>query len=203
MVAALRYLGGKSETSSTGVGPWIASLLPYRHAYMEPFAGMLGVLCHRSPSNVEIVNDLDNRIITWWLAIRDYPEEFAWLVRNTPHSRSAFLAAASVITDSSFIGADSDKDEILAKAIQTHIFLSQSYSRSFHKGIIWDISTMKKSKTFYDTNVLDLADRIKDVALECCDATDILERYAGNEDIVIYCDPVQDRQKTVCRAGGP
>ena len=41
-VTALPYYGGKSAAQNQGTGKWIASMLPMRSAYAEPFAGMPG-----------------------------------------------------------------------------------------------------------------------------------------------------------------
>ena len=186
---ALRYLGGKSEGSSTGVGAWIASLLPYRNAYIEPFSGMLGVLLQRMSSPVEIANDIDDRIVSWWRAIRDYPDDFAWLIENTPHSRKEFNDASVVLADDFVLDDATDKSILLRKALQTHIYLSQNYASSLYSSNTWLVSVIKRQQIFDGTNVMSLRERIKDVMLECCDVIDILDRYKDEKDIVVYCDP--------------
>ena len=77
MLYGLRYYGGKSEKfrNGNGAGPWIAKMLPYRRMYVEPFAGMLGVLLQREKSRIELVNDRDGMISAFWECIRDYPDK--------------------------------------------------------------------------------------------------------------------------------
>ena len=83
-LSALSYYGGKSGGhGSSGRGRWIASLLPgdTRTLYAEPYAGMLGILLQRAPAKLEIVNDLNRRIVNWWRVVRDHPDELARMMR--------------------------------------------------------------------------------------------------------------------------
>lgn len=76
----LPYLGGKSIRANSGLGAWIVSLLPppsSGQTYIEPFAGMLGVLLQRTPAGTEIVSDADGRIIAFWRELRDNTDAFA------------------------------------------------------------------------------------------------------------------------------
>ena len=51
---------------------------------------MAGVLLARQPAKLEILNDLNGRVINWWRAVRDEPDEFGYLVEHTPLSRDEF-----------------------------------------------------------------------------------------------------------------
>ena len=79
------------------IGPWIASILPWRRdsCYVEPFAGMLGVLLCRRPVQPEIVNNRDGNLVCWWRMVRDHPNKFAHLVIQTPRSRDLYREACS------------------------------------------------------------------------------------------------------------
>lgn len=84
---ALSWLGGKSAHASARTGRWINSLLPpawAAYTYVEPFAGMLGILLQRPPARREIVNDLDGDIINWWRVVRDHCEELGRLLDFSP-----------------------------------------------------------------------------------------------------------------------
>ena len=97
---ALGWVGGKSAYSSTGTGGWIAGLLPppgVRGGYIEPFAGMLGVLLQRNPASREIVSDLDGDLINWWRAVRDYPAQLGDLLDFTPGWSAALFAEAAAV----------------------------------------------------------------------------------------------------------
>ena len=70
---AMQWWGGKAATRPGGSNRWIRSRLPVRSAYVEPFAGMLGVLLARPRVSVEVVNDLDGRVVNWWTQVRGPP----------------------------------------------------------------------------------------------------------------------------------
>ena len=81
-----RYTGGKARYK---LNRWIQSRLPMRTSglYCEPFAGMLGILLNRPKSKIEIVNDLNGDIVSFWRAVRDYPEELERMCVGSVHSR--------------------------------------------------------------------------------------------------------------------
>ena len=54
---------------------------------------LIPVLSAKSPSRLETVNDLDDRLVNFWRVLRDRPEELAWACAMTPHSRQEFLLA--------------------------------------------------------------------------------------------------------------
>jgi DNA adenine methylase len=61
MIGPLPYIGGKNRLAKK-----IISLLPEHITYVEPFAGGAQVLFHKSPSNVEVLNDLDFEIVNFF-----------------------------------------------------------------------------------------------------------------------------------------
>ena len=83
----LPYYGGKR---GYGKAEWIASFLPHTpdSCYVEPFAGMAAVLLARSPVDIEILNDANERIVNWWRIVRDEAEEFGRLIDFSPFSRA-------------------------------------------------------------------------------------------------------------------
>lgn len=61
MVGPLSYIGGKNRLAKK-----ILSILPEHTTYAEPFAGGAQVLFHKTPSNVEVLNDLDFDIVNFF-----------------------------------------------------------------------------------------------------------------------------------------
>ncbi len=82
------YYGAKAR-----LAPWILSLLPPHRAYVETHAGSAAVLFSRRPAPVEIINDLDGNVITFFKALRDQPERLARLLQLTPYARAEYAAA--------------------------------------------------------------------------------------------------------------
>ena len=155
-------------------------------AYVEPFAGMLGVLLQRPRAAVEIANDADENIVTWWRAVRDDPDGLARLVACTPWSRVEFHAARARVAD--------PETPFLERAAAVHTVLRQSMLPGLNKSNTWLRSTAMSANirrsAFKDADEIALlAQRIHRVQLECMDGVRLLEQISGDEHAVVYVDP--------------
>ena len=182
---SLPYYGGKR---GYGKGQWIAGLLPWEKnsCYIEPFAGMAGVLLARPPVKLEMLNDLNGRVVNWWRVVRDFPGEFGRLVEHTPFSRDEYRWACAVVDDQALPD--------IQRALAFHIVISQcitagdnrlnggSWNRRFNPAVG---SISRRSAG----DIVRLAKRMRDVQLENSDALGLLERTADGDYAVIYCDP--------------
>jgi DNA adenine methylase len=86
-----KWVGGKSRLRKQ-----IVDLLPEHTCYVEPFAGGAWVLFGKPPSDVEILNDIDQELITFFRVVKEKPEEliasFEWeLVSRAEFERLANL----------------------------------------------------------------------------------------------------------------
>lgn len=93
-----KWVGGKSRLRKQ-----IISLLPAHSCYVEPFSGAAWVLFAKPPSDVEILNDIDQELITFFRVVKENPEEliasFEWeLVSRAEFERLASLDPA-MLTD--------------------------------------------------------------------------------------------------------
>jgi DNA adenine methylase len=66
----LSYLGGKSQLSRQ-----IIPLIPDHHCYCEAFAGAAWVFFKKPESNVEIINDINSDLITFYRVVKLHLEE--------------------------------------------------------------------------------------------------------------------------------
>ena len=181
----LGYYGGKR---GFGFGKWIAGLLPWekQSCYVEPFAGMAGVLLAREPVKREMLNDLNGLVVNWWRMVRDMPEEFGYLVEHTPLSRDEFRWALSVV--------DNPDLPDIRRALAFHILVSQSIHSgdSSRTAGSWQRG-FKPSRVARDPQSAEdfalLAERLRKVQLENTDALELLERTADCDYAVIYCAP--------------
>ena len=179
-LAGLRYYGGKSPLRQ--LGRWVASQLPTAEAYVEPFCGMCGILLQRSRAPLEVVNDRDERIVKWWRVVRDRPDEFARLLRDTPHSRAEYQRQVERL----------DHPDDLQRALAVHVVLEQGRSGLGNTG--WRSHVRGKGGmgnplAFGWDRVRQLADRMRTVTLECADACDVVEKYAQFGSVLMYVDP--------------
>ena len=185
-MTAMIYLGGKARPE---IYKWINALLPPagKGLYMEPFAGMLGILINRPKSEVELVNDLNGHIFCFWAAIRDHREEFKELCAVTPWCRRTYDTAYADLQAGRFGG------DIVKTGWAVYVCLWQGllhalgqkgWARMFchgRRGKVWGIDCVPHIETLYE--------RIARVQLESIDAVELLKWTYKKRDSVIYCDP--------------
>ena len=87
----IKWVGGKSRLRK-----FIIPMIPPHTCYVEPFAGAAWVLFGKPKSQVEVLNDIDEELITFFRVVRESPEEliesFEWeLVSRAEFNRLASL----------------------------------------------------------------------------------------------------------------
>ena len=146
---------------------------------------MLGVMLQRPSCSFELANDRDERIVAWWRAVRDHPDDFARLVEFTPHSRAEYERALRRL----------DHPSLLERAVAVHIVLEQSVVAGMASRA-WRVCRLasgwnypSRPTGFTRERIARLHRRIRGVTLEARDAVEVLEDFAGRTDAVIYLDP--------------
>lgn len=180
------WFGGKGKM----VGKLIP-LLPERHTYhtyVEPFAGGCSLLFAKTPSPVEIVNDIDSGLVNFYRVLR-HPrksEQLCRLVALTPYSREEYnryrrtwsLAKSDVI-----------------RAYRWYTVARMSFSGRFGAGWAMEIHNpdcrMASSVLRWVSGVEMLPsihERICSVQVEHSDWRAILAQY-DTPHTLFYCDP--------------
>ncbi|MDD5644011.1 MAG: DNA adenine methylase [bacterium] len=81
MKSPLAYVGGKSILSRE-----IAKMIPEHKTYCEAFAGAGWVFFRKEPSDVEVLNDLDSDLVSFYRVLQNHLEEFLkqfkWLLTS-------------------------------------------------------------------------------------------------------------------------
>ena len=191
----LPYYGGKR---GYGKAEWIASYLPHTpdSCYVEPFAGMAGVLFARQPVKLEMLNDLNQRVINWWRVVRDQTDEFGRLVEMTPRSRVEYQWALTAMDDESL--------PPVRRALAFHIAVDQSLTNSDNAGgSSWNrrFNPSIGSIAYHTRNEIHrLSSRLRTVQLECVDACVLLDRIKEMDYCTIYADPPYPSANTTAYA---
>ena len=162
----MRYYGGKCYW-----GGWISTLLPKNLSglYVEPFGGMLSVLLRREKAAIEIVNDLDRRLLTWWEIVRDRPDELVRQLDYTPYSRAVFAECAEICASPKF-------NDPLKLAWALTVILWQGYgAKNTRPNWVRHIVPLSSAKSSIFENIDILHRRLEYVQLDCCDACTLLE----------------------------
>lgn len=179
MRTPLTYYGGKQQLAHR-----IVQLMPPHKVYLEPFAGGAAVLFAKPRAQRETLNDLDGRLMRFWRALRDRPDELARAVAFTPYSRTEWEQCK----------ADPDPADDVEAARRFLVWVDQSFSREgtgwSPPSILFDRRGRWQARRWQNLpdKVAAAATRLAGVALENGDALDLIRRY-DQPDAVIYCDP--------------
>lgn len=174
----LTYYGGKQALSRQ-----IVPLFPPHRIYLEPFAGGAAVLFAKPRVERETINDDDERVMRFWRALRERPDELAAAVAATPYSRQEWRESR-------------DQDDVEDDVEAARRFLAeidQSFSRSRES---WSVPCIGRGRGRWQPGswsnlpdrLLAAVDRLRGVALEHGDAMRLIPRW-DVPDCLIYCDP--------------
>lgn len=185
MKPPLLYFGAKGSIAEK-----IVALMPAHRGYIEPYSGSLAVLLAKPISNLEVVNDIDGEIQTFWRVLRDRPDELTRAAALTPHSRAEHEGARER-------GPQHDEIEI---ARRVWIRLTQGRSATLadvktgwrHFTQAGEGSSSSRFAAFMDAyrnRMPAAAARLLDVSLECRDALEVIQDYGPHETNPLYLDP--------------
>lgn len=188
----VKWHGGKHYLAGR-----IVALFPQHHTYVEPFGGAASVLLNKTPSPVEVYNDLDTRITRLFRVLRDRGEEFRRRLILTPYSEVEFCHAALPHYDE------------VEQARRDFVRWRQSiggrgdhFSHTLHRSRRGMADVVSGYLSAIDDELPKIMDRLRAVQILCRPALDVIQRYDG-EDTLIYCDPPylpKTRVEGVCYA---
>lgn len=198
--AALRYYGGKHMLAS-----WIASHFPPHTCYAEPFGGAASVLLHKAPAPIEVYNDADKLVVTFFRVLRERPDELRRAIALTPYAREECRLACTPEAHD----PESGLDEV-ERARRFYVQAWQSRHGAPSRGQMgWRFERqVGRTRTVVDAwcqdeHLLEIVARLKLVQLECGDAFGVLARYDAPTTL-FYVDPpyVQSLRGTRWRTAG-
>ena len=82
MIGPIAYIGGKRRLAAQ-----LIALFPEHRTYVEPFAGGAQVFFAKSPSTVEVLNDLSGDVLNFFRICQQHPQELVRCLRYAPASR--------------------------------------------------------------------------------------------------------------------
>ncbi|EHB45817.1 MULTISPECIES: DNA adenine methylase [Mycolicibacterium] len=157
-------------------GARIAGMLPTHTHYVQLQSGGLEVLLHKPPSPAETINDTSLDIVTFWRVLRDRPDDLRRACALTPVSRIEFDTARG---SGSHLGIDD-----LEKARRVWVRLSQSADGSARLRPQW--RGIRRGRQHTDIEAL--AQRMREVTLECLPAVKVVEALGGHRGVCFYAD---------------
>lgn len=185
MKPAISYYGGKQKMASK-----IVPLIPVHTVYVEPFAGGAAIFFAKPFPNVsntahyiEVLNDLDNRLINFYRVLRD-PKQGPELVHQlqlTPYSEEEHRIAKNLDII--------DIDPIEA-ARRYYINIMQSFANKLNGGWARSVYSGNKALTFYKKiqYLPEILDRLSGVYVSSTDALKCIKQW-DSPHTFFYCDP--------------
>ena len=177
--APFPWFGGKGSCKIRNA---VLAALPPHTRYVEPFGGGASILITKTPCEVEVYNDVNRGVVSFFrvIASREYFGPFMTRVREMPYSRELYeecLRTWPAIHDP------------VEQAARWYFVARQSFSGIF--GGSWGTgvttSPTGRWKSSFD-NLPRVHERMQRVQIECCDWRDCLRRYSGSG-YLAYCDP--------------
>ena len=174
----LRYRGGKWRDAT-----WIIQQFPKHECYVEPFFGGGSVLFQKDQSDFEVINDLDDDVVTFFRVLRDRPEDLQRALAFTPYARAEFKAALEREVDDEVEQAR----RLFIRCWQGRGSANEDSGWRFQ--IQWHGWRMNVARYFRDQGHLGLAAaRLSEVQIENGDYLRILERF-DSPGTLFYLDP--------------
>jgi DNA adenine methylase len=179
--ALFAWYGGKQRLASR-----IVELLPPHRTYVEAFGGAAAVLCAKRPAVLEVYNDVNAGMVTFFRVLRDRPAELERALRLTPYAREEF--GACVRTWKSI-------EDDLERARRWYVRCRQAFAGSAATvGWGYEVSGVQRGGTrssSFATSVEQLerfAERFRRVQVDHLDWRAVLSRYDGPGSC-FYLDP--------------
>ena len=182
----IAWYGGKAYYAE-----WLIERFPDHRVYIEPFGGAANVLLRKPVSEVEVYNDVDDRVVNLFRVVRD-PTQFErlrMLLDLTPYARGEFADLLEL----------PDTDDPVEKARRFFAICRQArggmgmsklskncwaYSRRTRRDMAEPVS---KYLSAID-GLEEVAARLRTVMIESRPAIELIPRYDG-EDSFFYLDP--------------
>lgn len=179
----INWFGGKYYMANK-----IISLFPEHKIYVEVFGGAGHILFKKQPSNVEVYNDIDSGLTTFFKVLRNEitAKKLQKALDLTPYSREEFYNCRDTWR--------TETDEV-EKVRKWYTALMQSFSSNLST---WSHSKSKSRRGMsqavsqwlgkIENNIPDAIERFKTVQIENMDFRNLIKKYDG-KDTLFYLDP--------------
>lgn len=181
MKTPITYYGGKQTMSDM-----IINMFPQHKIYCEPYFGGGAVFFRKNKSYLEVINDIDDKLINFYQVTQNNFQQLKKLIDQTLNSESQYLYAKDVWNDR--ISACS-----VENAWAIWLITNGSFGGSMHGGWKWSNGTAGSHTGIYMENKREhfskaIHDRLKNVQISCRDALKVIPERDSDETF-FYIDP--------------
>jgi DNA adenine methylase len=179
---AFPYFGGKVQYASQ-----IIERIPAHDRYLEPFSGAASVLLNKPESHVEVLNDRNENVVTFFRVLRTRRDELVEFLEATPYSRAVCERWESQL----YGDADLPDVDDVTLAGRWFALRHMRFAGRMNRYGGFSAPGEKNEARDYRKNIAaldEVRERLENVVLECGDYADVLDRYAELSDFA-YVDP--------------
>jgi DNA adenine methylase len=178
MKTPITYYGGKQQLAKA-----ISRLIPPHKIYVEPFMGGGAVYFSKSPSEVEIINDISGEMVNFYKVMKNDFSALKKEIDGTLHSRKTHRRACIIFENP-------DMFDAVKRAWAVFALANMSFGGDMTAGFGYDLSGWEtralsaKVESFTEA----FAKRLRNTQIECCDALKII-KTRDTPDTFFYLDP--------------
>lgn len=163
--------------------------LPQTGRYVEPFGGSGVILLNKkSVEGIEVFNDLNENVMTFFRVLRNSPEKLMQKLQMTPYHEGVYKEAYEVL--------QSDSVDDLEQAWAFYTRIMSTYNSTIDSGFSYATKEVRRDRPqtvsrFYGkvNGLLEIADRLQRVQFMSRDALEVIDRFDKGDDTVFYLDP--------------
>jgi len=181
MKTPITYYGGKQGLADT-----IIEMLPAHKIYCEPFFGGGAVFFRKPKSYLEVINDIDDRLINFYQVTQNNFEQLKTLINQTLNSETQYMVAKDIWNSRTPAGD-------VERAWSVWLITNGSFAGSMHGGWKWSNGGSGSHTGVYIANKRNsfsksIHDRLRHVQITCRDAIKvIIDR--DTPETIFYLDP--------------
>lgn len=155
----------------------IVQYIPKHICWCEPFCGALHIFLAKQKSTAEVINDVDNNIITFFRVLRDNPDELLYKIDMTPYSRTMFNELKAM-----------EPKNDMEKAWRFYCINRMTFGGHRIDKATFGYGKSRPTSFHRSNKIWPLVQRLQDVIIENVDFREFFERY-DSEDVLNYLDP--------------
>src|SRR3990167_6033921 len=167
---------------------WLSQYIPEHTVYVEPFCGAGHLLFSKEPSQVEVINDADSRLISFFELLKDDTKRSRLIqtLDNMLYSRRLWQNIRSMWKQGNL-----PQDEI--ERVSQWFYLNRStFAGDQKRGGFAMPSITGRNPVQSFRNAVDslkaIAERLRNVCIENLPYAEVIRRY-DSETTLFYCDP--------------
>jgi len=187
----INYYGSKAK-----LAPQIVSLMGAHKTYVEPFAGSAVVLLNKASCGLEVLNDLNHILVSYYLAIQN--KELRKEVVRRLNDESLYSRAEYLYRRHQYHALIDNKpdelsdEEIIERAVICFVSHNQAFSgMTLSRGWSHNVDGSDSESKHYRMKIEALepvGERLNRVQIEWMDAVECIE-YFDTPDTLFYIDP--------------